>query len=566
MKINRLSNPIKTCDLIGPDIRLYNIQSSGTNQQTTIGGLLSIIVVSLSVATSTYFFTEILIRSNPKAYQVTRFEDDVPKLNFDKNGMFFGIQFRNPLSPKLNMSNERAFDFFGVMKTFKTNELVAEYKFGKCNYTDDFAGIENLFTTDMMSEINDSWLCIHYMTNGGKLIYRKDPGFIDPYTVHGMGSKKKDPIYFEVGANRCKNTTENKNKCLPKEEISKMLVGSNYKINFVDNMFDTNNYVDPVSKFVHQIDGQGSPTNFAANYMNLLNIDFRTHDGLVFDNVNEKKSYQFNDRVEIVSPILEDSPNVGRIFMFRLELQNTPKVYERYYTRVQEVMGSIGGVLKFLFVAAKIINYLLTFVNDRKILLKSVFSNYLMFSHLTEIKSLPLHFLQSKNQLGVANKIFQRIEAKSNEVVNTIETGKHIKPNDALDESMKISLPSFITKTFRREVSKKEDAVLKNLDISNFLIKKILNEKTLYKIFFEMEKLKLVLFNKNQMDAFNFFKLELSDINKVGNSKTMNLDLYRLEKSKEKVDQALYKLIERTHSYYDHMENRSNIFQKSGIH
>lgn len=547
--MNKILNPIKSCDLIGPDIRLYNFQSSGTNQQTVIGGLLSIIVISLSFAASVFFFTEIFIRSNPKAYQVTKFEDDVPKLSFDKNAMFFSVQFRNQLNPKLNMADERAFEFFGIMKKFKTNELVAEYKFGKCNYTNDFAGLEKLFTLDMLSEINDSWLCIHYMISGGKLIYKDDPGFMHPYTIHGMGSKKKNPIFFEIGANRCKNTSENHNKCLPKEEISTMLVGSNYRINFVDNMFDTNNYANPISKFVHQIDGQSSPTNFATNYMNFLTIDFRTHDGLVFDNVNELKSYQFNDRVEIVSPILEDGPNMGRVFMFRLGLQNTPKVYERYYIRVQEVMGCAGGVLKFLFFAANILNSMMTFINDRKTLLKSVFSNYIMFYPVNEIKSASANFIQSKNQSGFVNKIFKKIKEKSNEAANSLETDKQQnKVNVAFDESMDISLPSFIAKSFKKGMSKKDDAVLNSLDISNYLRKNILNEKTLYRLFFEMEKLKLVLFNKNQIDAFNFLKLELSDLNKMANSKPINLDLYRLQKSEEKIDKTLFKLIERMYS------------------
>ena len=111
--------------------------------------------------------------------------------------------------------------------------------------------------------------------------------------------------------------------------------------------------------------------------MNLINIRFQTHDGLVMDNINGFDSYQFNDRVEIVSPIVEGSPNVGRIFMFRLELQNTPKLFERYYTRLQEVLGSIGGVIKFLFVCAKILDYLFNFLTEDKNILLFVFEKYI---------------------------------------------------------------------------------------------------------------------------------------------------------------------------------------------
>ena len=357
---------ITNSDVLGSEIKLYNMEKSGTRHQTLFGGLMSIVVVALSFGASIFFFMDIILRANPKAYQVTRFVDDVPKLSFDKSGMFFGIQYTNPRDLKINLYDERAISFYGMMKTFKTGTIVSEYLLEKCLYSRDFVGMFDLFTPDYEQDVNSTYLCVSTMVVNNVKILKDDPKYEAPYTVHGMGSKSQDPIFFEVGANRCKNTTANNNFCYPDEKIAEMLVGSNYKINFVDNMFDTNNYQQPVAMFVHQIDGQASPNNFAANYMNLLNIQFRTHNGLVFDNIDELESFHFNDRVEIVSSITEGSPYIGRIFMFRLELQNTPVVYERYYARVQEVMGSIGGVLKFILVAAKLINYFFNFLSEKK--------------------------------------------------------------------------------------------------------------------------------------------------------------------------------------------------------
>ena len=369
---------LEKIDIIGPDVRLFNMKKTGTRDQTIFGGLLSIIVECLAFVASFYFFSDIVFKTNPKAYQVTQFKDDVPKLTFDHNGMFFGIQYTNPQNPNINLYNERAVTFYGKIQTFKSGQILAYYKLQKCIYKTDFLGLEDLFPPqDYEADINNTYLCVGSMIVNNTEIPKSDPNYIVPHTMHGMGSKSKDPVFFEVGANRCINTTENGKFCLPDDEISKMLIGSNYKINFIDNMFDTNSYTNPLFRFVHQIDGQASPTNFAGNYMNLINIRFQTHDGLVMDNINGFDSYQFNDRVEIVSPIVEGSPNVGRIFMFRLELQNTPKLFERYYTRLQEVLGSIGGVIKFLFVCAKILDYLFNFLTEDKNILLFVFEKYI---------------------------------------------------------------------------------------------------------------------------------------------------------------------------------------------
>ena len=376
---------LEKIDIIGPDVRLFNMKKTGTRDQTIFGGLLSIIVECLAFVASFYFFSDIVFKTNPKAYQVTQFKDDVPKLTFDHNGMFFGIQYTNPQNPNINLYNERAVTFYGKIQTFKSGQILAYYKLEKCKYERDFIGLEELFpAADYKSDIDKTYLCVGSMIINNTEFTKDNPNYIVPHTVHGMGSKSKDPVFFEVGANRCTNTTENGNFCLPDDEISKMLVGSNYKINFIDNMFDTNSYTNPLFRFVHQIDGQASPTNFAGNYMNLINIRFQTHDGLVMDNIDAFDSYQFNDRVEIVSPIVEGSPNKGRIFMFRLELQNTPKLFERYYTRLQEVLGSIGGVIKFLFVCAKVVNFFVNYLTEKKNILFYVFEK-----HIKDISTKP---------------------------------------------------------------------------------------------------------------------------------------------------------------------------------
>lgn len=383
-KLKKLLQYIIKLDIIGPEIKLYNMEENDIRHKSFSGGLLSIIYSLLGFTFTVYFFMDIVMKSNPKAYQVTRYQDDVPKLNFGKNGMFFGLSYINPRNSSINMYDEKATTFFGVMKTFKKGDVIADYKFEKCVYSKDFLGLESLFTESYIEEINETFLCVSSMLKDGKEFKKGDPNFISPYTAHGMGSKSNDPVFFEVGANRCQNSTDNNNSCYPNEVIEQMLVGSNYKINFIDNMFDTNNYENPINSFVHQIDGQASPNTFAANYMNLLNVEFRTHDGLVFDNVNQLNSFKFNDRVEIVSAITPESPNFHRIFMFRLELQNTPNLYERYYTRLQEVMGSIGGMLKFLLIVSKIMNSFLNFLSEKNRVLRNVVMKFVNIHQMSK--------------------------------------------------------------------------------------------------------------------------------------------------------------------------------------
>ena len=366
-------------DILGSNIKLYNMNKTGQRSQTLSGGGLSIVVVILSLIFSGYFLSDIFYRRNPKAYQVTQYNDDVASLTFEKDGMFFFIQYFNTLNQSFDMYDEKAIVFEGRVKTVRSGETIATYELRKCDYQTDFKGFEHLFPAqNYEKDINNgAYLCISVMTLNGSKLENTNSQYIPPFSDHGMGSISQDPIYFEVGASRCQNSSLNNNHCLSDDRVSLMIIGSVYKLIFVDNMFDTNNYDKPLSQFVHHIDGQVGPTNFANNFINILNVRFQTHDGLVFDNIDAFDSYQFNDRVEMVSPILEGSPNVGKIFNFQIELQNTPKLYERYYTRLQECLASMGGVVQGLFLFSLTINSFINVITEERNIMQKVFSQFI---------------------------------------------------------------------------------------------------------------------------------------------------------------------------------------------
>ena len=370
-----IKNFLSTLDIIGPEIKIYNMKKDSIRDQTFVGGILSILAISLSIAVSFFFFMDIIERTNPKAYEVKKYLDDTTKIYFDKSGMYFGLMFFSPMEDQINSS---LIEFYGMIKSVKEGKIIANYTFEKCIYEVDFQGMNDIFL-ESKEEIDSSWFCLSSMIQDGVIIPKNDLRYILPYTEHGMSSKSSDPLYFEVGGNRCKNSSENNNFCLSNDIIDKILINSNYRINLINKMFDTNNYKDPVSSLLQEIRGSASYSTFASNYINLNNIQFKTHNGFMFDNIEVIDSFQFNDRVEIVSSIIPGTSDEGRIFMFRLEGQNLPITYERYYSRVQEVLANIGGVIKCIFLLVKFINYFhVSFINKKKIL-QNVLLKHLKF-------------------------------------------------------------------------------------------------------------------------------------------------------------------------------------------
>ena len=64
----------------------------------------------------------------------------------------------------------------------------------------------------------------------------------------------------------------------------------------------------------------------------------------------------------------------------------------------------------------------------------------------------------------------------------------------------------------KKNLFQRKSRINQVLDISSNLNKNIFNEGTIYKMFFEIEKLKLVLFNEDQNMAFEKIKIEYSSL------------------------------------------------------
>lgn len=228
-----------------------------------------------------------------------------------------------------------------------------------------------------------------------RVIYRNDSRFLSPYTEHGMNSKSKDPIYFEIGGIRCRNSSDSPIVCLPNSEIDQILEWSNYRILFLDNYFDILNYDEPVVKYLMEIRGAASGSTTASNYINFNNVDLITHDGFIFDRTTQISSYKFVDRVEIISKVLKENED-DIIFFFRLEGQNHISLFDRTYVTLQEILANIGGLVKFLFLMSQLINKIYVNYLIKRDLMWKIFRNLLFMKNEEIISS-----TKEKLKLGI---------------------------------------------------------------------------------------------------------------------------------------------------------------------
>ena len=100
-----------------------------------------------------------------------------------------------------------------------------------------------------------------------------------------------------------------------------------------------------------------------------------------------------------------------------------------------------------------------------------------------------------------------------------------------------------------------KDQAIDKLDKVMRLQKKIMNEFTIYKLYFEMQKLKNILLDENQRAAFEVIKLDYGGLEKearfldwksLKTKVAMNLSSMSENREKDKVDDSIVRMLKKT--------------------
>lgn len=167
--MKKFSKIISKFDNISKEVKLNSFVTNETRYQTAFGGFLSIITLSLCCALSVYMLSALFYKSNPKAYEVTKFVDDTPKIIFDNQNNFFVLRFYTPFAKTIN---ESFIKFYGVMYSVKNGTGYGEYGFDPCIYDKDFNGVEKYFPSNLKEDLESNYFCLSKMfLNGSYTIF-----------------------------------------------------------------------------------------------------------------------------------------------------------------------------------------------------------------------------------------------------------------------------------------------------------------------------------------------------------------------------------------------------------
>ena len=511
---------IKNFDLFSNQITLFF--NHNDKHSSIFSGILSLIYFIIILYFCILFSLDFLLKRNPNAFFYKRYVNEVGKYTLDPNGIFHFISFNSDKQYGIEI-DKRAFTIIGVtendsiMQEKNNITLYDHWIYESCDQV-DVMKLKKYFTNEIKEYYYNS-LCIKkfYNKTTKQIILKGNNDFSFPFLEHGS-SKLNNKIYG-IYIQMCQNNTIiNDNNCYPVNIIlNKLKSILNYGITFLESYIDVQNYNEPIQKVFHRVTNEFNEKVFTLNHLNFYPIIVNTHSGIIFDTLTTRYSYNFNYNQRLVSDI-----NENYIFgTFNFWMENNLNVYERSYSKVQDIAGGVDGIVEITMIVFGFINVL--------------FSEDYIITH--DINKL-LYNMSAKKNLDI--KINYAIEMKKEEKLK-----KMFNLNDRKTLSYsKINNKIYQRKSFNRlrENNFSSGIVLKNQNIDSPKVTTKLNDKNINTISQNFQKkLKSYLRYKKVNCIDFFFRVKLKWF---GDSQ---LYLIHLLKLREKVisEENLFK------SYYD---------------
>ena len=432
---------LKKFDIISPRISIYH--KGSLIHSSVFSGIISIISVLFIFAIAIYYSLDIILKKNPKVYNINSYIEDVPifKVNFTS---FF--HFINIISVGYN-SGIDGIDFtkFRIIgsKAYYSNFLRTNIKsidhwiYGPCNNNSDLGEIGKLIKYDFFSKC----ACIkkYYNHYEGKYYDIGNPNFTWPEIGHGLShdDNKMYNIYLQncneniVGEvlgndSQCKNITEI-NQYLQTPRKQKMI-----HLYFLDHYINNSDYRNPNKPYFSRIESPFELGHYTVHVMKFNPSLIKTDYGIIFEKTKEELSYGYDRDFDFIK---EKGANEDIYISYSFSFQNVMIESERKYKRIQDIISDIGGFYKFSQLIAFYLNYF--------------YHSYIV---LSDTKILLNNLIQTeKDNIDARRKIFQRLN-NFKDIEDKNEKPKEKDKND-LSSSARIDN----TKTNKSIINSKEE-------------------------------------------------------------------------------------------------------------
>ena len=296
-----------------------------------IGRFLTLLTLTSFIGAFIYFGLNMMMHNNPNTIIAEQYQNNPEYLNITKENFFIAFGMKNITSGDFIIDESIYVPELSIISKNKSMlwlNNVTKITIGPCEESDKptTGNLVEYFSTNPITGM----YCIK-----------------DYFPVEMMGSE--DSPYYEyisMSLNTCVNNVNNtgQSSCKSEEEIESFINENEFVVMMTSFAVDPFNYETP-------FDQHGSLVSIPTNtfLLALLELSFQqllvnTDDGVVFQNQNAQKGLS-----QSTEQIFYDQRNDGDPFVQLIfNVDKVRKVYQRTYSKLQEVLANTGGAIQII--------------------------------------------------------------------------------------------------------------------------------------------------------------------------------------------------------------------------
>ena len=334
---------IEKLDFLSHKVTFTFNKKGDIGHKTFIGGLITITSILFSIICSSYFILRLFLRK------------DLTVIYSNEIDPFVNITYSHKLPFLLRLTDTNSLPFEDDDKLYYitasiwhggTNDTTISYSakqhsvsfnIGKCDINKHFADeYKEMFKN--WTELN-TYYCIEPRNSS--------------QTIYGLYGNLYPFSYYSFTVRQCINTTENNNSCYSYEEMKEKMMAPFLDVVFIDytiNSLDKNNIKQLI---IRKERYELSTSVFKRIWLYFDNIKFIVDKGYIFssDKVDFFHSYE-----SIKTDINLDS--FGNVISTLTVLNSIKRsIYNKQYTKAQDYLAIIGGLVKIITVISNLLNY-----------------------------------------------------------------------------------------------------------------------------------------------------------------------------------------------------------------
>lgn len=498
---------LKNVDFFGRKTELMMHKQS--QYKTKIGGCFSIIMITMCVLLFINMGSDMIYHNNPTSLFSEVFIPFPEETYFSQEKYFFmfGIEASN-YTHFIDESIYKATAINGHLNKDGTNSFI-DVTIERCSesHLPSNSDIYPYFMNASGSPLNN--------------LYCIQKGSDNNYMIKGAFDAEQY-VFLDIKIEICKNSTDPLSPvCKPQEEIYQKMNGY-FAFYTMDYLINPQNFYSPgvaVGKDYFSPISVGVTRN-TNRYIATSRVD--SDDGFLFE---DKNTYTYPTYQEDKETFLVDSTNSGKIVEFRLRKYHNELVYDRKYKKLQTVLADIGGFIQIIYIIFFVLSY--PFVS--KLYFEKIINTIYNFELAEELskhaacipdsKSNNVDKEKEKRVKGITiNDVFSdsnKFAAKVGSIKKSIEAKDASGKNEEFIKfilninnkpALKTTFWEFLVGSLKKLRKKPgdEQKIYQQLEFGSGAISEKLDISYILKKFYEIDKIKMLLLDKDQYHLFEY--------------------------------------------------------------